>query len=98
MKPEHVLKAITDFYGISVKQILSSSRATPIPEARQMACFILKDMPRAQVAIELNIDRSAVYYHTERMSFFLSIYDEFNEKHLEILTKINEYHDNQVNA
>lgn len=100
MKIKQVLEAVANFYGVSTEQILSNSRVKPISEARQMACYILNDLPitKMQLAKELNIDRSAVYYHTERMSFFIAIYEEFDEKYQEIITKINEYHDHKIDT
>jgi chromosomal replication initiator protein len=44
LKPETIVKAVADFYGLSTEDVLGSKRLRPLVQARHVAMYLIRDL------------------------------------------------------
>ena len=44
LKPETIVKAVADFYGLSTQDVLGSKRLRPLVQARHVAMYLIRDL------------------------------------------------------
>jgi chromosomal replication initiator protein len=44
LKPETIIKAVADFYGLSTEDVLGSKRLRPLVQARHVAMYLIRDL------------------------------------------------------
>jgi chromosomal replication initiation ATPase DnaA len=62
---EKVIQAVCNYYGFTPAQIKGACRQMPLPQARQIFCFLCIQRTirkHSQIAQFINNDRSSVYY------------------------------------
>ena len=71
-----------------MEEISSSSRTRPLPEARQLICYILSDsIAGVRIAARINRDRSHVYNARGKAADRIFLYRDTREKYNDILSK-----------
>lgn len=89
MNPESVINAVAEEYKVTPEQIKGGSRKRPLPEVRQMICYILRDLPTPVVANLINRHRTVPFYSMDKMRQLMDVYKDVQEKHNNILKAIN---------
>jgi|GEM_PF-6738809 len=89
LNPQSVFNAVAEEYNVTADQIKGSSRKRPLPEVRQMICYILRDLPTPVIATLINRHRTIPFYSIDKMHQLMDVYKDVQEKHNNILKAIN---------
>lgn len=89
-KGKTVLRIVANDYGITVDQIKGPSRAWPLPEARQMLCYLLKEHGATSVCKLINRDRTTFYRSVQKLSSLASVYPDVRKRFQRLSAKINQ--------
>ena len=81
---EIITTSVIMAYNLSPDDLKSKSRIHPIPEARRMLAYLLskRRFKPAQIAKELNRNRSLIGRAVEKMSNEITLYPNVNSKYL----------------
>jgi chromosomal replication initiation ATPase DnaA len=102
---KHVLKDIVcDVFGVSEKQIFYKTRKTAIKEARQVYCYLCRELLHlslVEIASDINQDHTTVISSQRRIQSLIDIIHHITDKidscTKEYLTIINSNHANKTN-
>lgn len=86
---EAAVKAVAQEYGITAADLAGGNRTKPLPEARQMYCYILATRVASRKIYE-RINKKRLYIHQAitKMEDLLMIYGEVRERYNNIMDKL----------
>lgn len=83
-----VVVAVAEYYQLTVEELKGKSRKGDLPEARKMACYLLRNTAgKRYIAAYLRLPREYVYQSIKDISFYINTYSKFKQRAMEIEQK-----------